>query len=71
MGEATFDRGGVVIPFPMDRIRSANFETEGDGVTCLDCSHVYVGAKGLFCGYFAEPIVYEDIAEDCSEFDAL
>lgn len=70
MGEMTFDRDAVVIPFPLDRIRTADFESQG-APTCLDCSHCYAGVRGLFCGYFAEPIVYEDIAEDCSEFDAL
>lgn len=67
--ETTLD-GGVVIEFPLDRVRPAD-EHVNNKPTCMDCSNVYAGVRGLFCGYFNETIIYEEVAEECSEFDPL
>lgn len=61
---------GVVIPFPLDRVRVPD-EEEVRKPTCLDCEHCYAGVRGLFCGMFKESIFFEDVAEDCGEFEPV
>lgn len=54
-----------VVRFPVERTRTPQ------PITCMDCEHVTVGTRGLYCSYFNEPIVYEDVAQECSEFDPI
>lgn len=51
---------GVVIPFPLHKVRN-----------CMDCEHCYAGPHGLYCGMFKEPIYFEDVAEGCGEFEPI
>jgi len=61
--DSTIDRdAAIIVPFPVKELYVP---------TCLDCEHYYAGVKGSYCGYFAEPILYEDIAEECSEFQPV
>ena len=59
-----------VIAFPSGKVRSPDEQVVKKKL-CLDCEHCYVGPRGLFCGMFAEPIIYDDIAEECSEFSLI
>lgn len=54
-----------VIAFPVERARTPT------PVTCMDCQNVTAGVLGLYCRYFNEQIDFEDIAEDCSEFEPI
>ena len=56
-----------VIAFPANRVR----HVEDKPITCMDCEHVAAGTRGLYCTYFNEPIVFEDVARECSEFEPL
>lgn len=60
--EASVDEPCVVIQFPNKGTAT---------VSCLNCSYVFLGLRGIFCGMFAEPVVHETVAEECSEFDPI
>lgn len=36
---------------------------------CSECEHANFGPHGIFCGMFREPVMFEEIAEECSEFE--
>jgi hypothetical protein len=61
---------GDLIQFPLDRVRKVEEEPE-EKLSCMNCQNVYVGTKGLFCGVFKEVIVFDDIAQDCSEYESF
>ena len=50
----------TVIQFPL--------RVEVEERSCSGCENVALGTKGLFCTEFREPIVSDDVAEDCPEF---
>lgn len=57
-----------VLMFPVERTRQPEPDKP---ITCMDCDHVTAGNRGLYCTYFSEFIVFEEVAQECSEFDPI
>ena len=61
---------GEVIQFPLDRVRQVEEEPE-EKLSCTDCQNVYVGTRGLFCGVYKESILFDEIANECPEYESF
>lgn len=54
-----------VIAFPVERTHPT------EKLACGDCVHIMAGTSGLFCSYFREEIIFEDVAEECPEYESF
>lgn len=57
-----------VLMFPVERTRPP---VEEKPITCMDCDNVAAGTRGLYCTYFNEFITFEEVAQECSEFEPI
>lgn len=60
----------TIIEFPTVRARGWKEEDEPEvKLSCFECQNIAMGTKGLFCVAFREPIVHDDVAQECPEFE--